>query len=125
MHITRPRRITLPMSQRHLQVHVGGQVILIIIIRRIMRRPWAMYREGACLSPHGTSTIASMDRSRTMLLRTTTSLLRNIIINLYITIIVHHLWWAMMSPISTRTSTTTSRPLSQDRRRYATPFTNK
>jgi hypothetical protein len=125
MHITRPGRITLPMGQRHLQVHVGGQVILIIIIHRIMRRPWVAYREGACLSPHGTSMTASMDRSCTVLLRTTTSLLYNIIINLCITIIIHHLQWAMMSPISTRTSTTTSCPLSQDRRRYATPFTNK
>jgi hypothetical protein len=25
MHITRPRKITLPMSQRHLQVHVGAR----------------------------------------------------------------------------------------------------
>jgi hypothetical protein len=67
-----------------------------------------------------------------MLLRTYTSLhrniiinLRNIIINLCITIIIHHLRWAMMSLVSTKTSTTVSRPSRQDRRRYATPFTNK
>jgi hypothetical protein len=90
-----------------------------------MRKPWAAYKEGACLSPHGTSMIASMDRSQTMLLRTTTSLLRNIIINFRITIIIYHLRWAMMSPVSTRTLTTVSRPSRQDRRRYATPFTNK
>jgi hypothetical protein len=31
----------------------------------------------------------------------------------------------MMSPVSTRTSTTISCPSRQDKRRYATPFTNK
>jgi hypothetical protein len=60
-----------------------------------------------------------------MLLMTTISLLRNIMINLHITIIIHHLRWAMMNPVSTRTSTTVSRPSRQDRRRYATPFTDK
>jgi hypothetical protein len=60
-----------------------------------------------------------------MLLRTTTSLLRNIIINLNITIIIHHLRWAMMNPISTIASTTISHPSRRDRRRCATLFTNK
>jgi hypothetical protein len=50
---------------------------------------------------------------------------RNIIINLRIAIIIHHLRWAMMSLVSTKTSTTVSRLSRQDRRRYATPFTNK
>jgi hypothetical protein len=45
---------------------------------------------GACWGL-GASMTASIDRSRIMLLRTTTSLLRNIIINLSITIIIHHL----------------------------------
>jgi hypothetical protein len=31
----------------------------------------------------------------------------------------------MMNPVSTRTSTIVSHPSRQDRRRYATPFTNK
>jgi hypothetical protein len=60
-----------------------------------------------------------------MLLRTTTSLLHNIIINLSITIIIHHLRWAMMNLVSTRALTTISHPLRWDRRRCSTPFTSK